>query len=157
MNGGAGTKNRGEQQRGDEAEVAELLPCAHAFAQAGPSGFGASSELAFPRSCCNPDVLFLNKVRGPGCSMGTYSTSCYVFVGMLWALQGSPSISRQRNLVFADFPGSGFCLPRLSLLLAQEGALASSVCSEERGQYVLPWDQDALPSSMVPHSFSTPC
>lgn len=70
-NGDAGAKNRGEQRRGDEAEVAELLPSAHALAQASPSGFDASSELAFPRSCRNPDVLFLNKVRGPGCSLGT--------------------------------------------------------------------------------------
>lgn len=31
----------------------------------------------------------------PGCSLGTYSTGHHVLAGMLWALQGCPSIPKQ--------------------------------------------------------------
>lgn len=54
-------------------------------------------------------------------------------------------------------PGRGFCLPGLSLVPVWEWALGPSICRAKNGKYVLPQDQDALPSSMVRASFSTPC
>lgn len=54
-------------------------------------------------------------------------------------------------------PGRGFCLPGLSLVPVWEWALGPSICRAKNGKYVLPQDQDALPSSMFRASFSTPC
>lgn len=137
---------------GDEAEVALLLPSAHTLAQESPSGFSASSELAFPRSCCNPDTLFLNKVRIPGdVERGPPPAH--------WDAVGSPGLFQHPKTMNPGLCrlllGWVFVLLRLSPLPAQERALgSSSVCKGLGGTHPIPGSGR---SALLHASFSTPC